>query len=337
MIMKFSSNAPIIHVSANTSPNLPIQAVLTISNKHDFSINKYNANASPSTQTYSEPSQPGIGQQGQLPLSMDSLLVLNTGLHRRQLGDNFDERLQQRHQSFVVTADNRFIISTGYWDKSFRVQNTDMAKTTQVLYGHFDLVTCICRSEITVAGNCFLATGSRDSTVCIWIWNGTRGAIVDKEYPNQDVNPSPAAILTGHDTEITCIWISAELGIVLSGSERSLVLEHTLNGEILRSFESPSERATPRLLLPSTDGDIIVCFDRSKLCLYSLNGKLIRQAIFEEETIQSLASNADNQYTVIGGDRGFVQIIRTHDLQPIHAYPQCDASIRSLAVTHDQK
>ena len=212
--------------------------------------------------------------------------MLNTGLHRRQLGDNFDERLQQRHQSFVVTADNRFIISTGYWDKSFRVQNSDMAKTTQVLYGHFDLVTCICRSEITVAGNCFLATGSRDSTVCIWIWNGARGAIVDKEYPNQDVNPSPAAILTGHDTEITCIWISAELGIVLSGSERSLVLEHTLNGEILRSFESPSERANPRLLQPSTDGDIIVCYDRSKLCLYSLNGKLIRQAIFEDETIQ---------------------------------------------------
>ncbi len=47
--------------------------------------------------------------------------------------------------------------------------------------------------------------------------------------------------------------------------------------------------------------------------------------------------NADSQYTVIGGDRGFVQIIRTHDLQPVYAYPQCDASIRSLAISHDQK
>ena len=106
-------------------------------------------------------------------------------VNRRHLGDNFDERIQQRHQSFVVTADNRFIISTGYWDKSFRVQNTDMAKITQVLYGHFDVVTCVCRSEVTVAGNCFLATGSRDCTICVWIWNGTKGAIVDREYPNQ--------------------------------------------------------------------------------------------------------------------------------------------------------
>jgi len=44
--------------------------------------------------------------------------------------------------------------------------------------------------------------------------------------------------------------------------------------------------STPRLLAPSNDGDIIVCYDRSKLCLYTLNGKLMRQAIFEEETIQ---------------------------------------------------
>mgnify|MGYP002378640195 CR=1 FL=1 len=336
MIMKFSSNAPIIHVSANTNPTLPTQAVVTISNKHDFSVNKYNPNVNPTSQPYSDSSQTAAGQQTQLPLSMDMNLVTNLNLNRRNLGDNFDERIQQRHQSFVVTADNRFIISTGYWDKSFRVQNTDMAKITQILYGHFDIVTCICRSEVTLAGNCFLATGSRDCTVCIWIWNGTKGAIVDREYPNQEINPSPAAILTGHDTEITCIWISAELGMVLSGSEHSLVLQHTLHGDILRSFENPI-LATPRLLCPSNDGDIVVCYDQSKLCLYTLNGKLMRQAIFEDETIQTMVLNADNQYTIIGGDRGFVQIIRTHDLQPVYAYPQCDASIRSLAITHDQK
>ena len=235
------------------------------------------------------------------------ILVSNINLNRRHLGDHFDERVQQRHQSFVVTADNRFIVSTGYWDKSFRVHNTDLSKITQVLYGHFDVVTCICRSEVTVAGNCFLATGSRDCTICIWIWNGAKGAIVDRECPNQglflivylildltvlfiicllEVNPSPAAILTGHETEVTCLWISAELGIVLSGSENSLVLEHTLHGDILRSFESPTLNANPRLLSPSSEGDIIVCYDRAKLCLYTLNGKLMRQAIFEDETIQ---------------------------------------------------
>ena len=112
-------------------------------------------------------------------------------------------------------------------------------------------------------------------------------------FPLAEINPSPAAILTGHDTEITCVWISAELGIVLSGSERSLVLEHTLHGDILRSFEMPSVISTARLLCPSNEGDIIVCYDRSKLCLYTLNGKLMRQAIFEDETIQVNALDLD--------------------------------------------
>ncbi|CAM4796107.1 unnamed protein product [Rotaria magnacalcarata] len=134
----------------------------------------------------------------------------NINLNRRHLGDNFDEAIQQRHQSFVVTVDNRFIIST------------------------------------------------------------------------------------------------AELSVVLSGSEHSLTLQHTLNGDILCSFENPSIMPTPRLLSPLFYGDIIVYYDRF-------------------------------QYTVIGDDRGFVQLIRAHDLQPAYAYPQCDASIRSLSITRDQK
>ena len=75
MIMKFSSNAPIIHVSAHTNPALAIQAVIAISNKHDFSVNKYNSNASSvAPQTYPESPQAAPGQQTQLPISMDTIL-----------------------------------------------------------------------------------------------------------------------------------------------------------------------------------------------------------------------------------------------------------------------
>lgn len=51
--------------------------------------------------------------------------VLNTGLQRRTLGDNFDERLKAKHSSFVTSADNRFIFACGFWDKSFRIFSTD--------------------------------------------------------------------------------------------------------------------------------------------------------------------------------------------------------------------
>ena len=74
MIMKFSSNAPIIHVSANTSPSLAIQSVITISNKHDFSVNKYNTSTGSSAQAYPESGQSIHGSQTPLPLSMDTIL-----------------------------------------------------------------------------------------------------------------------------------------------------------------------------------------------------------------------------------------------------------------------
>ena len=50
-----------------------------------------------------------------------SISVLNTGLQRRTLGDNFDECLTPTHASFITTADNRFIFASGFWDKSFRL------------------------------------------------------------------------------------------------------------------------------------------------------------------------------------------------------------------------
>ncbi|CAF5172837.1 unnamed protein product, partial [Rotaria sp. Silwood1] len=74
MIMKFSLNAPIIHVSANTSSTFSVQAVVTINNKYDFSINKYHPNSGTPTTNYPESSQTLAHQQTQLPLSMDSVL-----------------------------------------------------------------------------------------------------------------------------------------------------------------------------------------------------------------------------------------------------------------------
>ena len=60
MIMKFLSNAPIIFLSANTSQ--PVYSstnggaqfqpsIITISSKHEFSVNKYNASAASLSQS----------------------------------------------------------------------------------------------------------------------------------------------------------------------------------------------------------------------------------------------------------------------------------------------
>jgi hypothetical protein len=45
----------------------------------------------------------------------------------------------------------------------------------------------------------------------------------------------------------------------------------------------------------------------------------------------------DGQYLIVGGEKGTVYIYRAYDLTLAYTYPTCDASIRSLAVTNDQK
>ena len=63
-----------------------------------------------------------------LPLQMDSVIAASTTTHqlvKRQLGENFDQRLNFTHNHFVSTADNKNILACGFWDNSFRAFSTD--------------------------------------------------------------------------------------------------------------------------------------------------------------------------------------------------------------------
>ena len=52
---------------------------------------------------------------------------------------------------------------------------------------------------------------------------------------------------------------------------------------------------------------------------------------------QCILLSRDGEYLITGGDRGIVEVWRTFNLALLYAYPACDSSVRSLALTHDQK
>ncbi len=56
---------------------------------------------------------------------MFSFPANNSGISKRQITDLVDQSIQINTHCFVVTADNRYILACGFWDKSFRVYSSE--------------------------------------------------------------------------------------------------------------------------------------------------------------------------------------------------------------------
>uniref|UniRef100_A0A8C4RYR9 LPS responsive beige-like anchor protein n=1 Tax=Erpetoichthys calabaricus TaxID=27687 RepID=A0A8C4RYR9_ERPCA len=326
MVLKFPSNSPVAHVAAYTQPGLTGPAVITVTANRLFAVNKWHGLSGYQGTVQDQPYQ--------LPVEIDPLIASSAGMHRRQITDLLDQSIQIHSQCFVITADNRFILVCGFWDKSFRVYSTDSGKLTQIVFGHRDVVTCLARSESYIGGDCYILSGSRDATLLLWYWNGKHNGI--GENPGTEFT-TPRAILTGHDCEITCATVCAELGLVISGSKEGPCLIHSMNGDLLRTLESPENYMQPRLVQCSTEGHCLVYYEKGSFCMFSINGKLLATSSDSSRCGGAILMSRDGQYLLSGGDAGVLTVWQIHDLKQLFVYPGCDAGIRSMAMSHDQR
>uniref|UniRef100_A0A8C1VTS4 Neurobeachin a n=1 Tax=Cyprinus carpio TaxID=7962 RepID=A0A8C1VTS4_CYPCA len=322
MVLKFPSNSPVTHVAANTLPHLSIPAAVTVTCSRLFAVNRWH-------NTVGLRGAPGysLEQAHHLPIEMDSLIANNSGISKRQITDLVDQSIQINTHCFVVTADNRYILACGFWDKSFRVYSTETGKLTQIVFGHWDVVTCLARSESYIGGDCYIVSGSRDATLLLWYWSGRHHIIGDNP------NNTPRAVLTGHDHEVVCVSVCAELGLVISGGP---CLVHTITGDLLRALEGPENCLQPRLISVSSEGHCIIYYERGHFCNFSINGKLLAQMEINDST-RAILLSSDGQNLVTGGDNGVVEVWQACDFKQLYIYPGCDAGIRAMDLSHDQR
>ncbi|XP_032665465.1 neurobeachin isoform X5 [Odontomachus brunneus] len=334
MTIKFPSNSPICHISANTYPQLPLPSVVTVTTGQQFAVNRWNTNYAASVQSPSYADTPQA-QAANQPLSMDPVLSQAANSSnptlRRHLGDNFSQKLKIRSNCFVTTVDSRFLVACGFWDNSFRVFSTETAKIVQIVFGHYGVVTCLSRSECNITSDCYIASGSADCTVLLWHWNARTQTIV-----GEGEAPAPRATLTGHEQAVTAVVISAELGLVVSGSYYGPVLVHTTFGDLLRSLEAPNGFSSPENIAMSREGVIVVNYERGHIAAFTINGKRLRHES-HNDNLQCLLLSRDGEYLMTGGDKGIVEVWRTFNLALLYAFPACESSVRSLALAHDQK
>uniref|UniRef100_A0A671P8X6 Neurobeachin n=1 Tax=Sinocyclocheilus anshuiensis TaxID=1608454 RepID=A0A671P8X6_9TELE len=266
--------------------------------------------------------------------SVFSFPANNSGISKRQITDLVDQSIQINTHCFVVTADNRYILACGFWDKSFRVYSTETGKLTQIVFGHWDVVTCLARSESYIGGDCYIVSGSRDATLLLWYWSGRHHIIGDN--PNNSDYPAPRAVLTGHDHEVVCVSVCAELGLVISGAKEGPCLVHTITGDLLRALEGPENCVWPRLISVSSEGHCIIYYERGHFCNFSINGKLLAQMEINDST-RAILLSSDGQNLVTGGDNGVVEVWQACDFKQLYIYPGCDAGIRAMDLSHDQR
>ncbi|TGZ55258.1 hypothetical protein CRM22_010440 [Opisthorchis felineus] len=291
-------------------------------------------------------------------LSNDLPSSQHTSPHGHCLGENFDPTLDVQNQQFATILDNRGLLVCGYDDCSFRLYSMETAHFLQAVYGHFDIVTCISHSECQPGDHCYLATGSRDCTVKLWIYNTRRLTILGDRANG---HASSLVTIIGHETEITSVSVSAELGVIISGSKAGTCLLHTTRGKLLRQLVTLSPVSSPqpgnsentslsisslspiRFASYHREGYLLVQIGSTTLNLYTLNGKLIKSsdlnhlAAVTNYELTAVVFSTCGRYLLVAGSDGVVWVLHSHSLAPIHTFPRCDAPIRSLAATKAQR
>ncbi|XP_034836250.1 neurobeachin isoform X5 [Maniola hyperantus] len=327
--LKLPSNAAVVHVSANTYPQLAMPAAVTVSAARAFAAHRWVGGGC----AHSAPARHADHPPPHHPLLMDPVWAAGgaQALSRRQLGDNFSQRVRARSNCFVTTVDSRFLIAAGFWDNSFRVFSTETAKIVQIIFGHYGVVTCVSRSECNITSDCYIASGSEDCTVLLWHWSARHGGIV-----GEGETPAPRVTLTGHDAPLNGVLVSAELGLVISSSVNGPVLIHTTFGELLRSLVAAEGVTSPQQLALSREGVVVVAYAKGHLAAFTLNGRRLRHET-HNDNFQCLVLSRCGEYLVCGGDAGVVEVWRAFTLAPLYAFPPAGAPVTSLALSHDQR
>ncbi|KAF8108563.1 hypothetical protein N665_0108s0096 [Sinapis alba] len=205
----------------------------------------------------------------------------------------------------AITSDGE-VITGGHVDNSIKLVSSDGAKTLETAFGHCGSVTCLALSS----DSNFLVTGSRDTTLLLWkLHKGFSSQTSESEQNKSSETPSssnskkrriegPIQVLHGHLREITCCCVSSEQGIVVSSSESSDVLLHSIrNGRLIRRLVGVKAHA----LCVSSDG-VIVVWSRSEksITTFTINGDLIAKAKLPSScSISCMELSIDGQSAVI--------------------------------------
>ncbi|MCO5593152.1 hypothetical protein L7F22_047158 [Adiantum nelumboides] len=242
-------------------------------------------------------------------------------------------------QTIPIRASN-YLLTCRFWDNSFRIMSLSDG-SLQSYKRHKDVVSCVAVSS----DGSYLVTGSHDTTVMVWeidvLFHANRKqglkdiASTNDRAAKMDnlLFDKPCHVLSGHDDIVTCLAVSVELDLVISGSRDSSCILHTLReGRYVQSIQHPFKSSILRLVL-SKHG-LLVLFSNDDLIflLYSINGKHLASSD-SNGRMNCIEISSCGEFLVCGGDQGQIVVRSIYTLEVVRRYEGMNTAILSLSVT----
>ncbi|KAL9310011.1 BEACH domain-containing protein B [Arabidopsis thaliana] len=262
-------------------------------------------------------------------------------LSPRNIGSPLADNVELGSQCFAAmqTPLENFLVSCGNWENSFHVISLTDGRVVQSIRHHKDVVSCVA----VTADSTILATGSYDTTVMVWDIlrmrtpekrvRNTHAEVLRKDIVIAD---APSHILCGHDDIITCLYVSTDLDIVISGSKDGTCVFHTLReGRYIRSLKHPSGSAVSKLAASHHGRIVLYGDDDLSLHLYSINGKHLASSE-SNGRINCLELSKCGEFLVSAGDQGQIIVRSMNTLEVVKRYNGAGKIITSLTVTQEE-
>ncbi|XP_075403354.1 neurobeachin-like protein 2 isoform X1 [Tenrec ecaudatus] len=236
-------------------------------------------------------------------------------------------------QALAVAPDGKLLFSGGHWDGSLRVTTLPRGKLLSQLSRHLDVVTCLALDTCGI----YLISGSRDATCMVW-------RLLQQGGLSVGLAPKPVQVLYGHEAAVSCVAISTELDMAVSGSEDGTVIIHTVRrGQFVAALRPPGAAVPGPVshLVLGSEGQIVVESSAQErpgaqvtysLHLYSVNGRLrATQPLAEQPTALAVAED----FVLLGTAQCALHILHLNRLLPAAPPLPMKVPIRSVAVTKE--
>uniref|UniRef100_A0A8U8BWE7 Neurobeachin-like protein 2 n=1 Tax=Geospiza parvula TaxID=87175 RepID=A0A8U8BWE7_GEOPR len=229
--------------------------------------------------------------------------------------------------TLAVSPDGKLLFSGGHWDNSLRVTSLAKGKVVGHITRHIDVVTCL---SLDLCG-IYLISGSRDTTCMVW-------QVLQQGGFSSGLAPKPVQVLYGHDAEVTCVAISTELDMAVSGSKDGTIITHTVRrGLFIRSLRPPGESCPPAVLCHlavGPEGQVVAqTTERFALHLYSVNGKLLSSVPLDRE-VTAMCLTED--FVVLGTSECGLEIRELQSLRAAVPPVPMRVPVHSVSVTKEK-